>query len=49
MAGNSKYKLKILSLIDVLTEKTDSEHMLTTSEMCEELEKRGIKAERKYI
>lgn len=49
MAGNSKYKLKILSLIDVLTEKTDSEHMLTTSEMCEELEKRGIKAERKSI
>lgn len=49
MAGSNKYKLKILNLIDVLTAKTDKDHVLTTSEICEELEKCGIKAERKSI
>ncbi len=49
MAGSSKYKLKILNLIDILTEKTDKDHVLTTAEICEELEKSGIKAERKSI
>lgn len=49
MAGNSKSKLKILSLIDILTEKSDKDHVLTTAEICEELEKSGIKAERKSI
>lgn len=49
MAGNSKYKLKILSLIDILTEKSDKDHVLSTAEICDELEESGIKAERKSI
>lgn len=49
MAGNSKYKLKVLNVLDILTRKSDKEHILTGAEICEELENIGIKAERKSI
>jgi predicted DNA-binding transcriptional regulator YafY len=42
-------KLKLLYLLKILLEKTDSEHTLTVPEMIEELKKYNISAERKSI
>ena len=49
MAGNNNSKLKLLYLIDILCDKTDDAHPLAATEICDELEKRGISAERKSI
>ena len=42
-------KKKILYLMKILMEQTDEEHILTAKELCEELEKYGLSAERKSI
>ncbi len=49
MAGTNNSKLRLLHLIDILQKKTDENHPLAATEICEELEKRGISAERKSI
>lgn len=49
MAGNEKQKLKLLVLMDIFRQKTDEEHIMSASELCEELEKYDISAERKSI
>ena len=45
----SQQKLKLLYLMQILTEKTDDENTLTVPQMIEELKKKGICAERKSI
>lgn len=45
----SNTKLKPLYLLDIFREKTDSRHRLTVPELLEELERRGVCAERKGI
>ena len=49
MAKIENQKLKLVYLIEILREKTDETHPLTTQQMIEELEKRGVCAERKSI
>ncbi len=49
LAGVQKSKLKLLVLAQIFNEKTDEEHTLTASELCEELNKKDIPAERKSI
>lgn len=49
MAGNSKQKLKLLALMMILEQETDSEYGLTMPQIIERLEERGISAERKSI
>ena len=45
----SNTKLKPLYLMDIFREMTDEEHRLTVPELVEELQRRGIKSERKGI
>lgn len=49
MAGVKNSKLKLLVLADIFTELTDDNKALSANEICAELEKHGIKAERKSI
>ncbi len=49
MAGVQKSKLKLLYLADIFKEKTDENHFLAATEICDELEKMGVSAERKSI
>lgn len=49
MANVSEKKKKLLLLLQILLEKTDEEHTLTLPELLQELENRGIYAERKSI
>lgn len=49
MAKSEKQKLKLLYIRDLLLEKTDCDHAITTNEIIQELEKVGISAERKSI
>lgn len=49
MANVSEKKKKLLYLLQILLEKTDGEHALTLPELLQELEDRGIPAERKSI
>ena len=49
MARSSNQKLKILYLMKIFLEKTDSDHSLTLAEIIEELEKYQISAERKSL
>lgn len=49
MSKSSNQKLKLLYLSEILTEKTDTEHILTVPEMIIELNKYNISAERKSI
>ena len=49
MAANGKQKLKLLYLYQMLDEQTDAEHGLSMSKILENLEERGISAERKGI
>ena len=42
-------KLKILYLMDILLNKTDENHIMTATDLCEELKKYDISAERKSI
>lgn len=43
MSKKSNQKLKLLYLLKILMEKTDTDHMLTVPEMIQELEKLMIK------
>ncbi len=49
MAGVQKSKLKLLYLADILKKKTDENHYIAATEICEELTKLDIPAERKSI
>lgn len=49
MGKSSRQKLKILYIMRMLMENTDEEHALSTARIIEELEKCGIKAERKSV
>lgn len=49
MAKGNNQKLKIVYLMKILLEQTDEEHSITMPELLTELEKYGIKAERKSI
>jgi len=44
-----RQKLKLLYLLQILTERTDEEHSITLSEIIDALEQYGVKAERKSI
>lgn len=49
MPNVSEKKRKLLYLLQILLEKTDGEHALTLPQLLDELESRGITAERKSI
>ncbi|MGD9678316.1 MAG: helix-turn-helix transcriptional regulator [Vulcanibacillus sp.] len=49
MSKSSNQKLKLLYLLKILMEKTDTDHTLTVPEMINELNKYNINAERKSI
>lgn len=49
MANNSVLKMKMLTLLEMLRQETDEEHPLTTNEICDRLQKRGIPCERKSV
>ncbi len=49
MAGSFDTKTKLLHLLDILNTKTDEDHPLDAATLIDELEKRGIHAERKSI
>lgn len=49
MAGRENAKLKLLYLADILTSLSDEQHPLTANELCFELAKYGVGAERKAV
>ncbi len=49
MAKSSNQKMKILALREILLERTDEEHLITTAQLIAELERWGVQAERKSI
>ncbi|MCR4926315.1 MAG: WYL domain-containing protein [Clostridiales bacterium] len=49
MSEKAYGKLKILNLMDILLHQTDFENPMTAVQLCDELQKRGIKAERKSV
>ncbi len=49
MAGVQKSKLKLLYIVDILRKKTDENHYLAATEICDELSQLDIPAERKSI
>lgn len=49
MAERTGQKVKLLHIIDILRHNTDEDHPINATEICEELAKRGITAERKAI
>ncbi len=49
MAGVKNSKLKLLYLAEIFEKKTDENHYITATQLCEELQKIGIQAERKSI
>ncbi|MGN0169171.1 MAG: helix-turn-helix transcriptional regulator [Lachnospiraceae bacterium] len=49
MARSENQKLKLITLREILLEKTDEEHPMNTQKLIDELAKRGISAERKSI
>ena len=49
MAKTFNQKMKLLHILRVLNEKTDENHYMTAAQLIEELEKEGIRAERKSI
>lgn len=49
MAKTYNQKMKLLHILRILSEKTDENHYLTAAKLIEELDKEGIKAERKSI
>ena len=49
MANQPNSKLKLLFLLDILRERTDEEHGLSTQEIIEALAERGIDAARKSV
>lgn len=49
MAKGTNQKLKLSYLTQIMLAKTDEDHSLTMSQIMEELERRGVTAERKSI
>ena len=49
MPNVSEKKLKLLYIAQILLERTDSEHAVTLPQMMEELEAKGLQAERKSL
>lgn len=49
MAGVKNSKLKLLYLAELFRKRTDEDHYIAATEICEELEKLGIAAERKSV
>ena len=49
MAGTENQKYKLFYLYRILMEETDEDHVLTTPQLIQKLEEKGIKAERKSI
>lgn len=49
MASNGNSKTKLLLLLELLTRYSDEEHPLSSGELCELLQQRGIHCERKSI
>lgn len=49
MAKSENQKIKLITLKDILLQKTDENHPMTTQQLIEELQKNGIHAERKSI
>ncbi|MBO4383510.1 MAG: WYL domain-containing protein [Clostridia bacterium] len=49
MPGRADSKLKTLYLMDILREKTDEDHPMSAADICQELDDRGVAAERKSI
>ncbi len=49
MARGANQKLKLAFLTQIMLEKTDEEHGLTLAQIMDELEKRGVSAERKSL
>lgn len=49
MPKSENQKLKLLYIVKILEEKTDSEHGITLSQLLKELEAYGISAERKSL
>lgn len=47
--ANQTQKMKLLTLMKILMEQTDEKHILSAADLCKELEKYDIKAERKSI
>ena len=47
--ANQNQKMKLLTLMQILLEQTDEKHILSAADLCKELEKYDIKAERKSI
>lgn len=47
--ANQNQKIKLLTLMRILIEQTDEKHILSAADICKELEKYDIKAERKSI
>ncbi|MBQ7775074.1 MAG: WYL domain-containing transcriptional regulator [Lachnospiraceae bacterium] len=49
MAKNSGQKLKLLYIVQILSQETDEAHAITTQKLIERLEAQGVSAERKSI
>lgn len=49
MANNGNSKIKLLLLLEFLNKFSDEEHPLSSGELCELLEKRGVPCERKSV
>ena len=49
MAGVKNSKLKLLYLAEIFEKKTDENHYISATQLCDELAKLGIPAERKSI
>lgn len=49
MSGKPKQKQKILSLLRILSDRTDEDHAMTLTEISEELARQGIESERKSL
>lgn len=49
MSDKPKQKLKLLMLMKILSEETDDDHPLTANQICQALNNKNIKAERKSI
>ncbi len=49
VAKSSNQKVKLLALQQILLERTDEEHVLSTAQLIQELERWGVAAERKSI
>ena len=49
MAAGDNQKLKMLYLVDILSQETDDSHALSLQEITDRLEKRGVNADRKTL